>query len=66
MSLYSDILAWFWANQSLLTLNAVCLTEATNTKFIFFGSTRMGLEPTIYRTRGEYVNHYATDVIDIV
>jgi len=27
--------------------------EATNTNFIVFGLTRPGLEPTIYRIRGE-------------
>ena len=31
--------------------------EATNTNFIVFGLTRPGLEPTIYRTRGEHANH---------
>ena len=35
--------------------------EVTNTNFTFFGLTRPGLEPTIYRTRCEHVNHYATD-----
>jgi hypothetical protein len=25
--------------------------------------TRPGLEPTIYRTRVEHANHYATDVV---
>ena len=28
--------------------------------------TRLGLEPTVYRTRGEYANHYATDAVDII
>jgi hypothetical protein len=38
--------------------------EATNTIFIVFGLTRSGLEPTIYRTRGEQqANHYATDAV---
>ena len=37
--------------------------EATNTNFIVFGFTRPGLEPTIYRTRGEHANIYATDVV---
>jgi hypothetical protein len=37
--------------------------EATNTNFIIFGLTRPGLEPTIYRTRGEHANHYATDAV---
>ena len=31
--------------------------EATNTNFIVFGLTRSGLEPMIYHTRGEHVNH---------
>jgi hypothetical protein len=35
--------------------------EATNTNFIVFGLTRQGIEPTIYRTRGEHANHYTTD-----
>jgi hypothetical protein len=30
--------------------------EATNTNFIVFCLTRLGLEPTIYRTRGKHVN----------
>ena len=37
--------------------------EATNTNFIVFGLTRPGLEPTIYRTRGERTNHYATNEV---
>jgi hypothetical protein len=28
--------------------------EAANTNFMVFGLTWSGLEPTIYRTRGEY------------
>ena len=28
--------------------------EATNTNFIVFGSTRLGLEPMIYHTQGEH------------
>jgi hypothetical protein len=35
--------------------------EATNTNLIVFGLTRLGLQPTIYRTLGEHVNRYATD-----
>ena len=31
--------------------------------FIVFGLTRPGLKPTIYRTRGEHANHYATDAV---
>ena len=37
--------------------------EATNTNFIVFGLTRPGLKLTIYRTRDEHVNYYATDVV---
>jgi hypothetical protein len=37
--------------------------EATNTNLIVFGLTRPGLEPTIYHTRGEHANHYATDAV---
>jgi hypothetical protein len=59
--LHSDTLFWFRANQYLLFLrNAACLT---NTNFIVLGLTRLRLEPTIYRTRGEHANHYATDAV---
>jgi hypothetical protein len=37
--------------------------EATHTNFIVFGETRPGLEPTIYRTRGERANQYTTDAV---
>jgi hypothetical protein len=37
--------------------------EATHTNFIVFGLTRWGLEPMIYRTPGEYANHYSTDAV---
>jgi hypothetical protein len=37
--------------------------EATNISFIVFGLTRLGLEPTIYHTRGEHANHYTTEVV---
>jgi hypothetical protein len=30
--------------------------EATNTNFIVFGLTRLGLEPTIYRTRSKNIS----------
>ena len=39
---------------------------ATNTNCIVLGLTRPGLEPTIYRTRGEHANHYATDAIQFI
>ena len=28
--------------------------------------TRPGLEPTTYRTRGEYTNHYTTDAVQLI
>jgi hypothetical protein len=37
--------------------------ETTNTIFRVFGLIRSGLEPTIYRTRGEHDNHYTIDAI---
>jgi hypothetical protein len=37
--------------------------EARNTNFIVFGLTQSGLETTIYRTRGEHNDHYATVVV---
>jgi hypothetical protein len=61
MSLHSDTLFWFRANQSLLLLlSAACLTEKQQ---IPIGLTPPGLEPTIYRTRGEHANHYTTDAV---
>jgi hypothetical protein len=35
--------------------------EATNTIFIVFGLNLLGVEPKIYRTRGEHANQYTTD-----
>jgi hypothetical protein len=50
------------ANQPLLFLfNAAFL--ATNTNFIVFGLSRLGLEPTFYRTQREHANHYTTDAV---
>jgi hypothetical protein len=37
--------------------------EATDTNVTVFGFTRSGLEPTIYRTRGEHANQYTTDTV---
>jgi hypothetical protein len=37
--------------------------DEANTNFIVFGLTPPGLEPTIYRTRGEHANHYTTDAV---
>ena len=39
------------------------LEQHANTNFIVFGLTRPGLEPTIYRSRGEHTNHYNTDAV---
>ena len=53
-------------SQPVFALSPQCCVlsgEATNTNFIVFGLTQPGLEPTIYRTRGEHANHYATDVV---
>jgi len=36
----------------------VCLAEAGNTNGIVFSLTRLGLERTIYRTRGEHADNY--------
>ena len=67
MSLHSDTLFRFRANQSLfLLLNGACLAEKQQkNNFKVFGLTRPGLEPTNYRTRGEHPNHYATDAVHI-
>ena len=47
----------FLANQfPFFLLNAACLVAFTN--FIVFGLTQPGVEPTMYRTRGEHANHY--------
>ena len=68
MSPHLDTLSWFRADQSLLfLLNAACLPEKQQISIcIVFGMTRPGLEPTIYRTRGEHSNHYATDAVRII
>jgi hypothetical protein len=66
MSLHSDILFWFRANQSLLfLLNAAWLAEKQQIPILVFGLTRPMLEPTIYRTWDEHTNHYATDAVEL-
>ena len=40
--------------------------EAAKINYIVFGITPPGLEPTIYRTRGEHAIHYTTDVVQTV
>ena len=37
-------------------LNAVCWAEKQQIQILVFGLTRSGLEPMIYRTRGEHTN----------
>ena len=52
--------------QPVFALSPECCVlsgEATNTNFIVFGLTQSGLEPMIYRTRGEHTNHYNTDAV---
>ena len=39
--------------------------ETANTNFWFFGLSRIKLEPTIYRIRGEHANHYITVAVKI-
>ena len=65
MSLHSDILFWFRANQSLLLLlNATCLAEKQLIPILYsLGLTRPRLEPTVYCSRGEHDNHYTTDAV---
>jgi hypothetical protein len=46
-----------------LELCAYINEEATNTNFIVFDLTQSGRAPTIYRTRSEHANHYATDAV---
>jgi hypothetical protein len=53
----------FALDRLLLNFYRVISGEATNTYFIVFGLTRPGLKPTIYRTRGEHANYYATDAV---
>jgi hypothetical protein len=53
----------FWA---ILHVFCVFSGEATNTNFIVFGLQLPGLEPKIYRTRGEHANHYATDAVEAI
>ena len=67
MSLHSDTLSWFRANQILLLLfNAVWLVEKHQLLISqVFGLNRQGYEPTIYSTRGEHTNHHNTNVVPV-
>jgi hypothetical protein len=63
MSKYSDTLSSFRAKESLIFLcNAVWLVEKQQIPISVFCLTRLGLEPTVYHTRGEHANLY----IDVV
>jgi hypothetical protein len=37
--------------------------DTTNTNYIVFGLTRLGLEHTTYHTPGEHGNHYTIDAV---
>ena len=41
------------------------IVETSTTNFKIFGLTRLGLEPTIYRTQGEYANNDAIDAVHL-
>ena len=66
MSLHSDTLSWFRANQTVFARPPWCCVlsgEATNTTFIVFGLTGPKLEPTIYRTRTHWPLHHRCDSV---
>jgi hypothetical protein len=52
-------------HQSLLfLLNADCFAEKQQKPILqFVVWPDRGLEPTIYRTQGEQINHYTTDAV---
>jgi hypothetical protein len=53
-------------SQPVFALSSYCCMlsgEAANINFIVFGLTQLGLEHTIYCTRGEHAIHYATDAV---
>ena len=39
--------------------------EAANTNFLVFGMTPSGLEPLIYLTQAEHVDHYTTNLVTL-
>jgi hypothetical protein len=39
--------------------------EATNIVITVFGLIQLGLETTIYHTRGEHAIHYTTDAVEL-
>ena len=46
------------------TWTNVVSAETENTNFRVLALTLPGLEPIIYRIRGEHVNHYITDAVE--
>ena len=64
MSLHSDTLFWFQANQSLLLLlNAACIVGKQKYQFYspWFDPTRARTQDLL--TQGEHANHYTTDAV---
>jgi hypothetical protein len=62
--LHLDTFSWFIANQSLLFLLKVCLSgEVTNIFFFNLWFDTTGAQISIYRTQGEFANHYTNDAI---
>jgi hypothetical protein len=62
-SLQVDTLSWIRPNQSVL-LNAACLADPTNTKFIVFDLSRPGLETMIYHFH-ESLNYSLTHQVSV-
>ena len=62
-SLGHIILIWFQANICLRSYHLVLCAKrrSTNTNFYSFLLDPSGLEPNVYRTRGEHANHYTID-----
>jgi hypothetical protein len=54
--------AWFLTSIFSLSFMIHLSREATNT-FLGFDFTQLGLEPTIFRTRGEHAYHYNNDQV---
>ena len=50
----------------LYCMSSVCLVEKQQIPILVFGLQLPGFKPTIYCTRGEHANHYATDAVSNV
>jgi hypothetical protein len=61
MSLHSETLSWFWANQSALTPKSGVFGRVNKYQFYSLWLERPVLEPTNYCIRGEHAIHYTTD-----